>query len=200
MPDHSLQSGQRKTELRGLSKIWFVQCVSLARLLSALLFASLAFQDIPVQFPALIYGFAICSDSIDGFMARRMKRASYAGKIIDLISDKSLTVVSLLYAAERDVDLPPLALIATREIVVIGLRAIIVDGSQLLPTSRLFGGVMAFVLWGNTLFFLFVPKDSGLVETVNAVYWGCALVFVVNLIVRLYVSRQRIMASLTKVE
>jgi len=192
-------TGNQKCRIESSVKnLWLVQSISLSRLLAALLFASLAFQNVPLQLLICIYGFAMCSDLADGFLARKLDRESYMGKIIDLISDKSLTVVSLLYAAKRDIYLLPLALIATREIVVIGLRAIIIDGSQLLPTSRLFGGMMALLLWGNTLFLVLVPKDNDLVQIAGHIYWLCALVFVTNLTWRIYVSRRRIMASLTK--
>jgi phosphatidylglycerophosphate synthase len=142
----------------------------------------------------------MCSDLADGFIARKLNAESYAGKVIDLVSDKSLTIVSLLYAAERGIQLFPLALIATREIVVIGLRSVIVDGTQLLPTSRVFGGVMALGLWSNTLFLVFTPHVGGWIQIVSRIYWGCACVFIVNLVARIYVSRRRIMVSLTKGE
>lgn len=182
------------------TKILVVQSISVFRLIAALIFACLAFQDIPLGLLATTYALAMCSDLVDGILARRLNEESFAGKVIDLISDKSLTVVSVLYAAERDVHLLPLALIATREIIVIGLRAITVDGTQLLPTSRLFGGTMAFLLWGNTLFLVLVPKGHDMVQIAGHIYWFCALVFVTNLVLRVYVSRHRIMASLTKVE
>lgn len=181
------------------STIWLVQSVSLSRLLAALLFASLAFQQVPLWVLAWIYGFAMCSDLADGFLARRLRTGTYAGKVIDLVSDKSLTIVSLLYAAERGMDLLPLAVIATREIIMIGFRSIVVNETQLLPTSKAFGGLMALVLWTNTLFLVFQAETEWL-ETVNRVYWGCALVFFANLLIRIFRSRQRIIASVTRDE
>lgn len=70
-------------------------------------------------------------------------RLPFLGKIVDLVSDESLSIVSLLYAAERGVPLPPLGIIAVREVVSLGMRSVVVDGHQLLATSRLFGGIMA---------------------------------------------------------
>lgn len=188
------------TALTRHSTVWWVQSVSLSRLLAALLFASLAFQDVAPGFLASIYGFAMCSDLVDGFLARRLKIGTYAGKVIDLVSDKSLTIVSLLYAAERGMDLLPLAVIATREIIMIGFRSIVVNEAQLLPTNRIFGGLMALMLWSNTLLLVFQSDRTDAVETVNRVYWGCALVFFANLLVRIISSRRRILASITKDE
>jgi phosphatidylglycerophosphate synthase len=183
-----------------VTRVWLTQSVSLSRLLAALLFASLAFQNLPVQILASIYIFAMCTDLIDGFLARRLNTETYVGKVLDLVSDKSLTIVSLLYAAERGIGFLPLALIAIREIIVIGLRLIVIDGVQLLPTSRIFGGIMALLLWSNTLFLVFIPKDSDLIQTADYIYWGCAIIFGVNLTVRIYMSRSNIIASLARDE
>jgi phosphatidylglycerophosphate synthase len=201
LPNTDDQILAEKARIEGITRrLWLVQSISLSRLLAALLFASLAFQNLPIRLLACIYGFAMCSDLVDGFLARWLNTESYAGKVFDLVSDKSLTIVSLLYAAERGVCFLPLALIAIREIIVIGLRLIIIDGTQLLPTSRIFGGIMALLLWSNTLFLVFMPKDSDWVQTANHIYLMCALVFATNLTVRIYMSRRRIMASITKGE
>lgn len=188
---------QKRSDLVRSARVWIVQSISVSRLLAALVFASMAFQEVPVWILAVIYGFAMCSDLADGFIARRLKIGTYAGKVIDLISDKSLTIVSLLYAAERGMNLLPLAVIASREVISTGFRAIIVDGTHLLPTSRLFGGMMALVLWTNTLFLVFQVERTQRLETVNGIYWGCALVSFANLLVRIYGNRRRIMTLLT---
>jgi phosphatidylglycerophosphate synthase len=126
-----------------------------------------------------------------------LRAESFAGKIIDLIGDKSLTIVSLLYAAERSISLLPLAIIAGREIIMLGARAVVVDGRQLLPTSRFFGGLTATALWGNTLLLICTAEGSKLLQVINHAYWGVALVFGVNLTHRIYVSRGRIRSALS---
>jgi phosphatidylglycerophosphate synthase len=180
------------------ARLWLVESISLARLMAALLFASLAFQAVPITFLAVLYALAMCSDLIDGYLARRLNAETYFGKVMDLVSDKSLTVVSLLYAAARGIDLTPLSLIATREIVVLGARLIVVNGSQLLPTNRLLGGLMALLLWGNTFFLVLSDRGEKIDRAINIIYWVCALVFTVNLVVRVYVSGSRLKASVTK--
>src|SRR5439155_12829583 len=109
-------------------------------------------QDVSIALPATLYTFAMCSDVVDGYLARKFEADTYFGKVLDLVSDKSLTIVSLLYAAERGINLLPLALIGTREVIMIGARLIIIEGTQLFPTNRFLGGVFWFLLWGNTLF------------------------------------------------
>lgn len=181
-----------------ITRIWLVESLSLLRLLAALLFASLAFHDLPITIVSGIYLFAMASDLIDGYLARKLNAETYFGKVVDLVSDKSMTVVSLLYAAERGINLLPLALIAVREIIMIGARLIVVDGTQLLPTNRVLGGIMAVLLWGNTLFLVIAYGDERLIRIASFIYWACAILFIVNLIARIYVSAHRIKASLTK--
>lgn len=178
------------------TKIWIVELTSLSRVLAALLFASLAFQRVPLALLVAIYLFAIATDLLDGYLARRLKVVTYFGKVLDLIGDKSLTIISLLYAAASGISIFPLALIASREIIMIGVRAVIVDGTQLLPTSRLLGGILASTLWGTTLFLLVAGKKPNLMHTANLLYWVCALGFVATLVVRAWLNFDRIKATL----
>jgi phosphatidylglycerophosphate synthase len=182
------------------AQIWLVECLSLSRLVAALLFAAVVFQGVPIAVPASLYVFAMCSDLLDGYLARKFEAATYFGKVLDLVSDKSMTIVSLLYAAERGIDLLPLALIGTREVIMIGARLIVVEGTQLLPTNRLLGGVFWLLLWGNTLFLVLSGSRVSLIRTANLIYWLCATVFVLNFIARVYVSAPRIRASLARDE
>jgi phosphatidylglycerophosphate synthase len=180
------------------ARILLVESLSLSRLVAGLLFAAIVFQDVHVAVPAILYLFAMCSDVADGYFARRLEAETYFGKVLDLVSDKSLTIVSLLYAAARGISIFPLALIATREIIMIGARLVVVEGTQLFPTNRRLGGMLWLLVWGNTLFLVVVGTNSKLFRVANVIYWGCALVFVLNFVVRIYVSAPRIKASLKK--
>ena len=173
-----------------------VQLVTLLRLAGAVIFSAIAFEAYPVWLVVGVYLIASLSDVLDGFLARRLSASSVFGRTLDLISDKSLTVISLLYAAARGIALLPLALIAARELLSVGLRLITVDGKPLLPTSRLFSGAMAVLLWGNTAFLVVLGSDPKISSTVNSIYWICAAIFAANLGSRLVVSRKRIIAAL----
>lgn len=175
---------------------WLANSLSLFRLSAGLVFASLAFQNVSLLVIATLYSLAATSDLVDGLVARRFQSSSYLGRIVDLVSDKSLTIISMLYAAARDIDVRPLALIAVREVVMLGARLIVVDGRQLLPTSRMFGGLLAFLLWGNTLLLILTPLDHDPARIVPIAYWGCAVVMVINLLVRLVRSRKRLKVAL----
>ena len=160
-----------------------------------LVFIGLSSMNFPRSLLALIYLFLAITDFIDGFLSRRFRATTELGKILDLVSDKSLTSVSLLYAAAQGIDLFPLALIATRDVIMIGMRIVIVEGRQLLPTSRTFGGLMAILVWGNTFLLVYKGIDSDLFLAINFVYWASAIIFSCNLLWRIYVSRARIFES-----
>jgi phosphatidylglycerophosphate synthase len=176
--------------------VWLVQAVSLLRIVAGLLFACIAFQHVPRAVLLALYGSAMISDLVDGRLAIRLHATTHFGKVLDLVGDKSLTIVSLLYAAARGIALPPLAMIGTRDIVMIGMRLVAVGGSQLLPTNRVFGGMLAFVLWGNTLCLILTTKGTSAFDAEEVVYWLVALVFWANLVLRLKTSARRITASL----
>jgi phosphatidylglycerophosphate synthase len=181
--------------LRRSAALWVVECLSLSRLIAAVLFASIAFQSIPKAVVCGLYLFAVLSDTVDGFIARTLHADTYFGRIVDLVSDKSLTIVSLLYAAARGIDLAPLAIIAVREIVMIGARIITIQGRHLLPTSKVLGTIMALLLWGNT-FFLIMVRSSELVRLSTKIYWACALVVSLNLVIRILKNTARIQIAL----
>lgn|ERR1043166_1265852 len=173
-----------------------VNLISLSRLVAGLLFTLLAFQHVPLAFLSILYGLAIGTDLIDGYLARKLDAETHFGKVLDLVSDKSLTIVSLLYAAARGITIFPLALIAARETVMIGARLITIQGTQLLPTSKLFGGIMTTLTWGNTLFLL-LGRDIPWTQAIaQRIYWAGSLIAALNLANRLYVSAQRIKVSL----
>lgn len=167
----------------------------MVRVVGALVFASVAFQPISTSALLAIYILTASTDLADGFLARRWQQATFFGSIIDILSDKALTIVSLLYAAEHGIAFFPLAVIATREAVVLGMRAVVIDGRPVLATSRLFGAVLAIVLWGNTAALIALhstPKQ----HLIEAVYWACAAAYAINLALRLHYASDRIRQGL----
>jgi phosphatidylglycerophosphate synthase len=179
-------------------KIWVVQLSTASRLAAGLVFASLAFQQVPRGLLVSLYLIAISSDLIDGYLARRLKVTTYVGKVLDLVSDKSLTMISLLYAAAKGITLLPLALIGSREIITIGIRIIVVDGSQLLPTSRILGGFLALLIWGSTLILIFSDRSSRILSIVTFVYWASALLCVSTFMFRVRSNIERIKTALER--
>jgi CDP-diacylglycerol---glycerol-3-phosphate 3-phosphatidyltransferase len=179
---------------RATNRFWLATSLSLFRLVGSLIFASLAFQGISPWTIASIYGVAAVSDLIDGQVARRLHADTLFGRVLDVVGDKSLTIVSLLYASARGVDIRPLAVIAVREVVMLGARLVVVDGRPLLPTSRVFGGALALALWGTT-FVLIVDERNELGPVIVLAYWLWAVAMAGNLVVRVFVSRAKFTVS-----
>jgi phosphatidylglycerophosphate synthase len=180
------------------TRIWLVEAVSVLRIVGAISFAAVAFQRVPVVVIASLYGVAMGSDVIDGYLARRLGSETYFGRVLDLVSDKSLTIVSLLYAAARGASFLPLTLIAIREILMIGARLIRVDNVTLFPTSRALGGSVALVLWGNTLVLVLDVAGEHAISRASITYWACAVVLNANLVWRVWSRASVIKASLTE--
>lgn len=180
---------------RPVGAVWVVQSLSLTRIAAGVLFACVAFQSIPRPLLVTLYVLAMATDLVDGYLARRLNARTYFGKVVDLVSDKSLTIISLLYAAARGISIAPLAIIATREIVMIGMRLVTLHGGQLFPTSRSFGGVMAFLLWGTTALLIATSDASSVNRLIPTLYWVCAALLGLNLLRRLRASAARIKAS-----
>lgn len=179
------------------SQIQLVSAISISRLLIALLFASIAFHGWS-GLVAGVYVVGMGSDLIDGYLARTLKVETAFGRVLDLTSDKSLTIVSLLFAATLGIDILPLALIATREIVGLSIRMILFDGSPLLPTNRTLGRLMVLGVWGNTLFLILARETGRLIWIADLIYWGCAIVFTLSFLIRVIGNLRRIRMFLSQ--
>jgi phosphatidylglycerophosphate synthase len=173
------------------TRLYFTHSLTLARLAGAIIFAALAFQDVPVWLALVPYSIAAASDVVDGALARNWAQDTHLGKVLDLVSDKSMTIVSLLFAAACNVPLLPLALIGTREVIMLGARLVVVDGMPVLTTSRVFGGMMAGAVWGTTIG-LFLTRGTPNMSIIVWIYWACAIVYAANLVIRIMSARHRI--------
>lgn len=182
----------------GKWKLLLVQSVSVFRILAILCFALLAFGDVAKRVLFSLYCFALVSDLLDGYLARRWHAVTYFGRVMDLVADKSLTIVSLLYAAERGISLFPLALIVTRETITLGLRLVLIEGKQILRTNRIFGGLMATLLGANTL--LLLCTNTRWLNLTNVGYWVLASVFTINLVGRFSAAAPNIARALVEEE
>ncbi|HEX8063890.1 MAG TPA: CDP-alcohol phosphatidyltransferase family protein, partial [Allosphingosinicella sp.] len=78
---------------RSLPAFLLVQGVTVSRIIAAILIGALAQHGTP--FILGLYIFALASDFLDGFLARRLGVSSALGHALDLIADKLLTAVSL---------------------------------------------------------------------------------------------------------
>jgi len=127
-------------------KFYAIQALTVSRLILAVLFAAIALQAVPVWIITTIFVAAAVTDFFDGRLARKEFLQSELGLFLDLISDKCLSLVAIMYAAVVGISFFPLFLIGLRELVSLGFRILQIEGTSVLPSSRSFGGIMAGAL------------------------------------------------------
>jgi CDP-diacylglycerol---glycerol-3-phosphate 3-phosphatidyltransferase len=179
------------------ARIYMVIGITLSRSMIAVLFTFIAFR-VPPVWASVVYLTAMGTDFIDGYLSRRLKVVTEFGRLLDLVCDKCLTIVSMLYAANRGIALFPLALITTRETLALGVRLIAFGEGRLLPKNRLLSRLMVFVLWSNTLFLILIRDGASLKKAaVTLIYWCCAVIFTGMFVVRIWKNRQVISPFIT---
>lgn len=90
-----------------------------------------------------IFGLAVLTDYLDGWVARRRNQVTRLGIILDPIADKLLTVAAFLSLVEMDaVPAWMVMIIVGREFAVTGLRNIAAGRGLLMPASGLGKGKM----------------------------------------------------------
>ena len=90
-----------------------------------------------------IFGLAVLTDYLDGWVARRRNQVTRLGIILDPIADKLLTVAAFLSLVEMDaVPAWMVMIIVGREFAVTGLRNIAAARGLLMPASGLGKGKM----------------------------------------------------------
>jgi cardiolipin synthase (CMP-forming) len=177
-------------------RIWIIHSITLARLTCTVIFGCFVSSAAPISLLSSLLVFAMLSDALDGYLCRKFAAETYFGKVLDLVADKSLTLVCLLFAATRNVDIAPLCMIAVRDLLMIGMRLITVERNQIFPTNRVFGAAMAFTLWSSTILLLNARANSTL-QVLNQVYWACAIIYMINLILRVRTSAHNIAVAAT---
>jgi CDP-diacylglycerol--glycerol-3-phosphate 3-phosphatidyltransferase len=96
-----------------------------------------------VEFPGnrtvavVLYAAAILTDYLDGILARRQRKVTNFGKLMDSIADKAL-IVSLFFALVGEGSLPAwmAAVMVVREFAVTGLRMVALEGGEVIAANR----------------------------------------------------------------
>lgn len=102
----------------------------------------------------VIFIYACLTDMLDGFLARKLNCTSKTGGTLDLFSDKYLTVISLIYAIAKGLPVLPCSVAILREIFLLSMRSVQVDGKSLFPPQRLIGTLMVIPIWSGTVLLL----------------------------------------------
>jgi CDP-diacylglycerol--glycerol-3-phosphate 3-phosphatidyltransferase len=99
---------------------------------------------ISVLLGAAIFGVAVLTDYLDGYLARRNNQVTRLGMLLDPLADKLLTTAAFLSLVERDAA-PAwmVTIIIGREMAVTALRSIADQKGLAIPASPLGKGKMA---------------------------------------------------------
>jgi phosphatidylglycerophosphate synthase len=175
---------------RSLPAFLLVQGVTISRIAAAILIGAIA-QRASGPTIWVLYTFALATDFLDGFLARKLGVSSNLGHVLDLIADRCLTAVSLLYAASLGVQLPPLVVIALRDLTMLGMRAVHDANGPLLPTNRWFGALLLTGL-AITTASLAVITDPQLRSGIVGLYWAWAALALLNLCWRIIIMVRKL--------
>ena len=121
-----------------------------------------------------IFVFAALTDSIDGWVARRLIGVTRWGQLADPIADKALIIGSLGVLALND-ELPWLAvaIIMLREVAVTALRVVLVRRGIVLPAGRFGKAKTVSQVVAVTLYLLPVVPDP-------VAYWALVLAVILT--------------------
>lgn len=124
--------------MRARSLASWANAITVARLaLSPLMFVLIP-SDGMGSWPAFVLWFALCSsDGIDGYIARR-RGPTVSGAFLDPLADKVLVLGAMIVLVIYDVFwVVPVAIIATRELVISGYRIVAGGRGVSVPASRM---------------------------------------------------------------
>jgi phosphatidylglycerophosphate synthase len=129
-----------------------------------------------------LFVYACITDVLDGFLARKFSCTTKTGATLDLLSDKFLTIVSLIYAIGRGLPIFPCTLAIFREVVLLSMRSIYVNGKVLFPPQRILGALMVTPIWFCTLLLLNYPTAISFSwKVLYYCYWVIGLIAIINL-------------------
>jgi len=134
---------------------------------------------ISVGLGAAIFGVAVLTDYLDGYLARRRNQVTRLGMLLDPLADKLLTTAAFLSLVEREAA-PAwmVTIIIGRELAVTALRSIADQKGIAIPASPLGKGKMALQV--VAIFLLLLALEAPVLRTPGVVVlWlvvGAALV------------------------
>ncbi len=129
---------------------------------------------------AVVFGVAVATDYLDGFLARRRNEVTRLGMLLDPIADKLLTAAAFLSLVEMGrVPAWMVMIILGRELAVTGLRNVAAGRGILIPASPLGKGKMVSQVVAIFLLLLGEPFPA-LEPAAIVVLWGVVGLTVVS--------------------
>ena len=122
---------------------------------------------------AIVFVLASITDALDGWIARRRKRTTTFGKLMDPLADKLLVTAALVSLVQLNrVSAWVAMVIIAREFAVTGLRQLAMEHGQVIPAS----------FWGKLKTVFQVAMVLALITVDNSPAWVDALVWVTTAI------------------
>jgi CDP-diacylglycerol--glycerol-3-phosphate 3-phosphatidyltransferase len=121
---------------------------------------------------AVVFGVAVATDYLDGYLARRRNQVTRLGMLLDPIADKLLTAAAFLSLVEMGrAPAWMVMIILGRELAVTGLRNVAAGRGIVIPASGLGKGKMVSQV--IAIFLLLLSERAALLEVpAKAVLWG----------------------------
>ena len=125
-------------------------------------------------------GFAVITDVLDGFFARRLKQHSELGYILDPIADKLAISAGIFALVLSKAMFPPWAflIIVTRDVLIVLGNAVLAYKAKMITRSNLWGKCASFFLSVAVTFYLLRPIVPRLPDNTEFYSLCLALVFV----------------------
>ena len=122
---------------------------------------------------AVVFAVASFTDALDGWIARRQKKVSTFGKLMDPLADKLLVTAALVSLVSLDrVSAWVAMVIIAREFAVTGLRQLAMEHGDVIPAS----------LWGKVKTVFQIAMVLVLITVDGSPMWVDALVWVTTII------------------
>src|SRR5689334_8466198 len=122
---------------------------------------------------AIVFAVASFTDALDGWIARRQKKVSTFGKLMDPLADKLLVTAALVSLVSLDrVSAWVAMVIIAREFAVTGLRQLAMEHGEVIPAN----------FWGKLKTVFQVAMVLALILVENSPAWVDGLVWVTVLI------------------
>ena len=83
----------------------------------------------------MFYVILASSDLVDGYVARKYDQTSSAGAMLDPLADKLLVIAALIFLIGRGVDAWMVYVILARELIVTGLRSLVMSKGGNMPAK-----------------------------------------------------------------
>ena len=177
-------------------QLLLVQLVTISRALTAFVFVSIALIPEYRTISSILFIYACLSDILDGFLARFFSCSSQGGKALDLFSDKYLTILCILYAVARGQPIIPCSIVIFREVFLLAIRTLHQNGTPIIPTQRVLGGITVLPIWGITLLLLQYQDISKLLlYYLNMFYWSIGAITLINLVQKIWKNWDRLLLA-----